>query len=250
VKTGTIAARSATATDRMDLDCLVLLTVQLLRTHSENGGGMSWKKLLPWPLLLAFGLALFPVAAQFKPSEVWTKLGSWQSVIYVILVSLFLLAAIRAVYFGVFAKRPEPVAAPASAHDIQLFQRINNVLNDGALTFLADHDWRVDAHVSQLEPTTTISYWHGPNYVFGDEVIQARWVILYDKIRRLTDVYGNNLTSSENDVNRMTAWHVGIPQNAQPPHALEEIEELNQAAADVYVEFGSFAPFVRQRLGL
>lgn len=211
---------------------------------------MSWKKLLPWPLLLALGLALFPVAAQFKPSEVWTNLGSWQSVFYVILALLFLLVTIRAIYFGVFAKRPEPGAAPASAHDIQLFQRINDVLNDEALTFLADHDWRVDAHVSQLEPTTTISYWHGPNYVFGDEVIQARWVILCNKIRRLTDVHGNNLTTSENDVNRMTAWHVGIPRNAQPPQALEEIEELNQAAADVYVEFGSFAPFVRKRLGL
>ena len=118
------------------------------------------------------------------------------------------------------------------------------------MTFLANHDWRVDAHVSQLEPTTTISYWHGPNYVFNDEAIQARWVILYDKIRRLTDVHGNNLTNSENDVNRMTAWHVGIPRNAQPPHALEEIDELNQAAADVYNEFGLFAPFVRKRLGL
>ena len=138
----------------------------------------------------------------------------------------------------------------ASNHDIALFERINNVMNDGALTFLLEHDFANDFHVRQTEPINTIAVWHGPNYIFNDRTIQRRWQTLFDKILDLSNTYGTNLVNSEHSVERMTAWLLGFPRNAQPPEAHADVKELNDKASEVYREFSEFAPFVRKRLDL
>lgn len=89
-----------------------------------------------------------------------------------------------------------PAADRISKHDIDLFTRISDVLNDGALTFLADHDFRNDCHVSNLKPIGTISYWHGPNYMFNDPALQKRWEKLFASILHLSSTHGSNLTNS------------------------------------------------------
>jgi hypothetical protein len=207
---------------------------------------MHMKKLLPWSILFAVLLAAIPIASQFTPDEVIRKLSTWKTVTIFILVLLLLSSLIRLIvsYFV-----PTPSSA-ASRHDVQLFYRINEVLNDGALTFLVNHDFHNDCHVSNLKPIETISYWHGPNYMFSDKALQKRWEKLFEKILRLSRVHGSNLTNSEDNVERLTAWHLGFHRNAQPPQAYEEVEELNDAALAVYHEFSAFAPFALKRLGL
>lgn len=206
------------------------------------------KRLLPWSLILTVVLALIPIASQFTPHEVGTKLATWNTIAQVVVAILLAAVLVRMamLYFG-SKHRP---ATNVSAHDVRLFSRINEVIDDGALTFLGQHDFHLDAYRGQLDPITTITYWHGPNYAFNDDVIEERWQTLLGKIHHLQDVYGDNLTNSEHDVDRMTAWHVGIPRNAQPPQVEDEIKALNDASAEVYKEFNTFAPFVRKRLGL
>lgn len=208
------------------------------------------KKVLPWPILFAVLLAAIPIASQFTPIEVARKLGTWRTIALVVFSVLLAVSLIRlaiAYFSKANAVAPE---GKVSQHDIQLFVRINDVLNDGALTFLADHDFRNNLHVSKLQPITTISYWHGPSYIFNDDVIQARWKMLFEKILHLGHTHGSNLTNSEDNVEIMTAWHMGSRRHPQPPQVVAEIKKLNDAAADVYNEFSSFAPFARKRLGL
>ncbi|MGS1018095.1 hypothetical protein [Allosphingosinicella humi] len=204
------------------------------------------KKVLPWTLLWAALLAAIPIASQFTPDQVVDKLSTWRTVAVVVIAVLLIISLIRMAraYF-----RP-PAADAISQHDVQLFARINEVLNDGALTFLADHDFHNDCHVSNLKPVETISYWHGPNYMFNDRAIQKRWEKLFAKILHLSSTHGSNLINSEDNVERMTAWHLGFPKNAQPPQAHVEVKELNDAALDVYRGYGEFAPFARKRLRL
>lgn len=204
------------------------------------------KKLLPWTLVWAALLVAIPIASQFTPDQVASNLSTWQTVAVVVIGGLLIISLIRMAlaYF-----RP-PVVGAISQHDVQLFARINEVLNDGALTFLADHDFHNDCHVNNLRPIETISYWHGPNYTFNDRAIHKRWQKLFAKILHLSSIHGSNLVNSEGKVERMTAWHLGFPKNAQPPQAHVEIKEINDAALDVYREYGEFAPFARKRLGL
>lgn len=105
-------------------------------------------------------------------------------------------------------------------------------------TFLANHDFRNDCHVNNLKPIDTISYWHGPNYIFTDHGIQEHWEKLFAKLIRLRSTRGSNLVNSEDNVDCMTAWHLGFPKNAQPPQAHEEIKELNDAALGVCRKYG------------
>lgn len=204
------------------------------------------KKLLPWTILWAALLAAIPIASQFTPDQVAEKLATWRMVALVVFGVLLLISLVRMAlaYF-----RP-PAADRISKHDVDLFTRISDVLNDSALTFLADHDFRNDCHVNNLKPIETISYWHGPNYMFNDRAIQKRWEKLFARIFHLSSTHGSNLTNSEDNVERMTAWHIGFSKNAQPPQAHEEVKELNDAAQAVYREYGEFAPYVRKRLGL
>lgn len=204
------------------------------------------KKLLPWTILWAALLAAIPIASQFTPDQVVEKLATWRTVALVVVGLLLLISLARMVsaYF-----RP-PAADKISKHDVDLFTRISEVLNDSALTFLANHDFRHDCHVGNLKPIETVSYWHGPNYIFSDSMIQKRWMKLFAKILHLTSTHGSNLTNSEDNIERMTAWHLGFPKNAQPPQAHAEVKELNDAAMAVYREYGEFAPYARKRLGL
>lgn len=204
------------------------------------------RKLLPWTVLLAVLLAIVPIAAQFTPDQVARKLSTWRTIALAILGLLLLASMVRMVhaYF-----RP-PSADTISKHDVDLFTRISDVLDDGALTFLANHDFHNDCHVSNLKPIETISYWHGPNYMFNDPIIQKRWEKLFAKILHLSSTHGSNLTNSQDNVERLTAWHLGFPKSAQPPQAHEEVRELNDAAVAVYREFEKFAPYARKRLGL
>lgn len=204
------------------------------------------KKLLPWTLLWAALLAAIPIASQFTPNQVADKLSTWRAVAVAVIGVLLLISLVR---LGLAYFRP-PAASAISQHDVSLFARINEVLDDGALTFLADHDFRNDCHASHLTPVGTISYWHGPSYMFSDRAIQRRWEKLFAKILHLSSTHGSNLVNSEDSVERMTAWHLGFPRNAQPPQAHVEVKELNDAAFDVYREYGKFAPFARKRLGL
>jgi hypothetical protein len=203
-------------------------------------------KLLPWTLLWAAFLAAIPIASQFTPDEVAAKLSTWRNAVVAVFGILFVISLFR---MGLAYCRP-PVVDSISQHDVHLFARINEVLNDGALTFLANHDFRNDCHVSNLRPIETISYWHGPNYIFNDRAIQRRWEKLFAKIVHLSSTHGSNLINTEDNVERMTAWHLGFSKSAQPPRAHAEVKELNDAALDVYREYGEFAPFTRQRLGL
>jgi hypothetical protein len=204
------------------------------------------KKWLPWAAIGTLGLAVLPIVVEFKPTEVWTILQSWKSVAFLVIPTLLVTGLLLTVYFVMSEKS----AGPPSQHDVDLFRLIEKTLDDAALTFLAHHDWRVDAHAAQLQPITIISYWHGPNYIFVDKAIQKQWVELFSKILKLSDRYGSNLINSENDVERLTAWHLGFTRNDQPPQAFVEIRELNEAAAAVYVYFGRFALYARKRLCL
>jgi hypothetical protein len=204
------------------------------------------KKWLPWAAIGTVGLAVLPIIVEFKPAEVWTILQSWKSVACLVIPTLLVASVLLTAFFVMSEKS----AGPPSQHDVDLFRLIDQTLDDAALTFLAHHDWRVDAHAGQLQPITTMSYWHGPNYIFVDKAIQKRWVELFSKILKLSDRYGSNLINSENDVERLTAWHLGFARNAQPPQAFVEIRELNEAAAAVYVDFGRFALYARKRLCL
>ena len=115
-------------------------------------------------------------------------------------------------------------------------------MDDGALTFLMEHDFSNDLHVRYLEPVNTIANWHGPNYIFNDKAIQRRWQALFEKIAGLSDAYGANLVNTENSVDRMTAWLLGYPRNNQPPHAHADVKELNDKASEVYREFAELLP--------
>lgn len=204
------------------------------------------KKLLPWTILWAALLAAIPIASQFTPNQVAEKLVTWRTVSLVVFGVLLFVSLVRMAQTYL---RP-PAAGMISKHDVDLFTRISDVLNDEALTFLADHDFRNDCHVGNLKPIETISYWHGPNYMFNDAAIQKCWQRLFAKILHLSSTHGSNLTNSETNVERMTAWHIGLPKNAQPPQAHEEVKELNDAAMAVYREYGKFASYARNRLSL
>lgn len=141
-------------------------------------------------------------------------------------------------------------ATKVSNHDIALFERINNVMDNHALTFLLEHDFSNDFHVRETEPVNAVATWHGPNFMFNDKAIQKRWQVLFDKLLNLSNLYGSTLVNTEHSVERMTAWLLGFPRNAQPAHAHAEVQALNDAASDVYGEFGEFALYVRRRLDL
>jgi hypothetical protein len=55
--------------------------------------------------------------------------------------------------------------------DIELHQRIKNVMNDEALTFLKDHDFAVSLHDSKTSPVGEICSWHGAGVEFRDPKI-------------------------------------------------------------------------------
>lgn len=159
------------------------------------------KKLLPWTLLWAALLASIPIASEFTPNQVAEKLNSWRTVAFAVFGVLLIISIVR---LALAYLRPK-AADSISQHDVSLFARINEVLDDGALTFLADHDFRNDCHVSNLKPIETINYWHGPNYIFSDRGIQKHWEKLFTKILHLSSTHGSNLVNSEDNVERMTA---------------------------------------------
>lgn len=140
-------------------------------------------------------------------------------------------------------------ATKVSNHDIALFERITNVMDDDALTFLLDHDFSHDLHSNQTRPVSTIAEWHGPNFIFNDAVIHRRWQVIFDKIVHLSHLYGKTLVGTDRE-NILTAWLLGYNRHNQPAHAHAEVAALNVAASTLYREFGDFVIFVRQRLDL
>jgi hypothetical protein len=136
-----------------------------------------------------------------------------------------------------------------SNHDLALFERINSVMNDDALTFLVSHDFQYHTNTRSTEPVVEISYWHGPNSMFNDKSIQKRWKVLFAKSVALSNLYGDNLVNTDVE-GRLTAWHIGFSRNDQPAQAYAEIKQLKDASGDLYKEFGEFTLYARARLAL
>ena len=137
----------------------------------------------------------------------------------------------------------------ASNHDIALFERIRNVMDDDALTFLLNHDFSNNLHTRFTDPVNTIAEWHGPNYMFNDKAIQKKWDTLFNEIADLSNLYGKTLVNTDRE-GVLTAWLLGFSRHDQPPHAHAEVKVLNDAASSVYRNFGDFVLFVRKRLDL
>jgi hypothetical protein len=136
-----------------------------------------------------------------------------------------------------------------SEHDRSLFRRITDILDDDALTFLMQQDFANNLNTAYTNPVNEIAEWHGPQYQFNDMAIQKRWAKLWNKIAHLSDRYGSNLITTDN-VNILTALHLGFDRHNQPPQAHKEIRELNDGAHAVYTEFDRFVRYTRRRLGL
>lgn len=136
-----------------------------------------------------------------------------------------------------------------SAHDIALFDRIQSLLDDDALIFLKEQDFAVNFHGGLTAPVNQIAQWHGPNYVFNDSAIQARWEKTSAKIQELSGLYVKTLVGTDKP-EIVTAWLLGYPRHNQPEHAKAEVEALNVTASQVYQDFSEFVIFVRKRLGL
>lgn len=139
--------------------------------------------------------------------------------------------------------------AKISNHDVALFKRITDVLDDDALTFLINHDFHNYTYIVNTLPVTEISYWHGPSVMFNDRAIQKKWAKLFASIISLSRLYGSNLVNRGGD-GRLTAWHDGFSMKEQPKQAYEEIRQLNESAAALYTECGEFIMFARDRLSL
>lgn len=136
-----------------------------------------------------------------------------------------------------------------SDHDRALYQQITRQLNQDVLTFLREHDYSLPTRIRQTEPFSEIAYWHGPEYEFNDQAIHRRWLELWGAVNSLSDKHGMHLTTNDN-MEFLTAWHIGFDRRNQPRRAYEEIKILNGAAHEVYRAFGKFVPFARKRLAL
>jgi hypothetical protein len=136
-----------------------------------------------------------------------------------------------------------------SDHDRALFQSITATLNQNALSFLKDHDFSYNLNVAHTAPVNAIAEWHGPQYQFNDRAIQKRWELLWSKLRDLSNLYGSTLVNTDN-IQILTAWHLGFTRHNQPPQAHAEVKALNEAAHDVYRTFDKFVLFSRRRLAL
>lgn len=140
-------------------------------------------------------------------------------------------------------------ASKPSDHDKELFDRILSTMDDDALTFLMQHDFAINFNAAHTQPVNQIAEWHGPQYQFNDARIQKRWAKLWGKIASLNELYGSNLINTDN-VNVLTAWHVGFSRHTQPPQAYAEVKALNEGAHDVYREFDKFVRYARRRMAL
>lgn len=137
-----------------------------------------------------------------------------------------------------------------SDHDRTLFQNITGVIDQNALSFLHDHHYSVNFPINLTQPIHTIAEWHGPKYKFNDSAVEREWGKLRAQVNSLSEKYGNNLTSSPDNGEYLTVWHIGFSRNNQPARAHEEAELLTNAAHDVYRAFSKFVPYARRRLAL
>jgi hypothetical protein len=136
-----------------------------------------------------------------------------------------------------------------SEHDRSLFHRITEILDDGALTFLMQHDFAINFNAAYTKPVSEIAEWHGPQYQFNDAAIQKRWAKLWNKVANLSNLYGSHLVNADK-IHILTAWHLGFDRHNQPPQAHKEVRELNDGAHAVYTEFDKFVRYTRRRLAL
>ena len=136
-----------------------------------------------------------------------------------------------------------------SEHDRNLFARILGLMNDNTLSFLMQHDFAINFNAAHTKPISEIAEWHGPQNQFDDAAIQKRWNKLWGKILHLSDLYGSHLVNTDK-MHILTAWHLGFDRHNQPPQAHKEVQELNEGAHAVYIEFDKFVRYARRRLAL
>ncbi len=200
---------------------------------------MNWisKYLAVWQSRIVLGLAFFAAIL----------VGLWPD--HTREIDAEKLIACLATGIAWFVAELASAVTKVSNHDIALFERINNVMDDSALTFLMDHDFHNDARTIDTEPVSNMAYWHGPNATFNDKAIQRRWEAVFASIVALSHTYGDNLVTTDVE-GRLTAWHTGFTRANQPDQAHAEVKELNDAARALYVQFGEFVVYVRKRLDL
>lgn len=206
---------------------------------ASGGGSVGWinKYVTVWQSRIALGLAFFAALA----------VGLWPD--HARNIDPMRLSACILTGFAWLAAELASAVTKVSNHDIALFERIRNIINDEALTFLREHDFAHYTHVRSTEPMNQIAEWHGPNFMFNDRAIQRRWNTLFYKIVALSHRYGDSLITTDKE-HLLTAWHVGFERHNQPQRAHDEVNGLNEAAHDLYREYGEFVLFVRKRLDL
>ena len=153
------------------------------------------------------------------------------------------LAAFAAWLFAEFRSRASPYA-----HDIGLFKRIMDLIDDAERDFLRNHDFHVSFLRERLKGSREIRLWEGARYQFLDKAIQDKWGPLKKQFGDFGDLVAVSTSPDRNAEGHQTVH----PMNHDPSDPNErvraEIAALNRAASDLIESFDAFESFGRKRL--
>jgi hypothetical protein len=135
-------------------------------------------------------------------------------------------------------------------HDVRLFARIMDLVDDGERDFLRNHDFHASFPRERRRGSREIRLWEGAPYEFLDRPMQKIWEPLKAQFDAFGDLVAVSTSPDRDQEGFQTVHPHGRDRSDPSARVREEIKELNTAASALVKSFDAFEIYGRKRLGV